>query len=80
MPDPIKLEILKTRVGPTSQLLIQRMEEENPQQPFVNFYEALARTHATDATEQARLAWHNVKLTMGNDRVLTLDKDRKSVV
>ena len=77
MPDPIKLEVLKTRVGPISQLLIQRMEEENPNQPFVNFYEALARTHAKDASEQARLAWNNISLKLGADRILTLDNFRK---
>ena len=77
MPDAIKLEVLKTQVGPISQLVIQKMEEENPQQPFSNYYEALAKTHSRDATEQARLAWHQVELRLGDHKVLTLPAFRK---
>ena len=34
MPDPLKLEVLKSRVGASSRFVLQRMEEENPHQPL----------------------------------------------
>ena len=73
MPDPIKLEVLKSRVGTVSRLLIQRMEEENPHRTFAEYYGALAKMYAKDASEQARLAWNRVQLKVGPDGILTLD-------
>ena len=77
MPDPIKLEVLKSRVGTVSRLLIQRMEEENPHRTFAEYYGALAKMYAKDASEQARLAWNRVQLKIGPDGILTLEAFRK---
>ena len=62
MPDAIKLEVLKMRVGASSRFLLQRMEEENPHQPFGEFYGALANKYCRDATEQARNVWSKVQI------------------
>ena len=77
MSDRLKLEMLKSRVGPVSKLLLQRMEEENADRPFSVFYEALVRTYARDATEQARLTWNKIQLRLGPDRILSLDVFRR---
>ena len=55
MPDPLKLEVLKSRVGASSRFVLQRMEEENPHQPFGVFYEALAKKYCKDDTEQLEI-------------------------
>ena len=52
--------------------MLTRMEEEDPHLPFVNFYQALVDKYARDATENARLVWNNIKLDMGNEKVMTL--------
>ena len=79
LPDPITLEIFKTRVGPTSKLLIQRLEEENPHRPFAEYYDELARVHVKDATDQARMQWNRLVLRCGSTRFLTMEVFRKYV-
>jgi hypothetical protein len=72
MPDAMRLEALRSRVGPASKLILQEIEDRNPSTEFALFYRALGRKYARDATGQARLAWHKVRLHPGQDGLITL--------
>ena len=72
IPDPVKLETLKSLVGEGSKQLLIQMEEEDPNQAFAKYYEALRATYARDQTEQARVAWQNVTLKIPKGGVMTL--------
>ena len=61
LPEPIKLDIFKSVVGPASQSLLQQMQNENPTRPFTEFYAMMEKTYGGDATSKNRRAWHNVK-------------------
>ena len=77
IPDPIKLDIFKSLVGPASQALLQQMQNENPNRPFAEYYAMMEKTYGGDATRKHRKAWQNVKLEVGPDRRLTLKEFHK---
>ena len=76
-PDALKLEILKSRVGPISKAFLMQKEEENPSLPFSAYYAALAEKYQGDATDQARLAWRRIQLKIDPSGILTLGAFRK---
>ena len=77
MPDAMRLEALKNRIGPASRLMLQEMEERNPHLQFKQYYQALASHYSRDATEQARIAWRKVTLMGDSQGVITLGTFRK---
>ena len=72
MSDPMRLQILRSRVGPASQLILQELEDQNPHLPFAQYYQALARHYSRDASEQARKAWKRVRLLPNGEGIIDL--------
>jgi hypothetical protein len=77
MPDAMRLEALRSRVGPASKLTLQELEDKNPRTEFSQYYQALVRQYSRDATGQARLAWQKVRLQTGSDGLLNLNIFKK---